>query len=121
MGIEETDKKEQVEDKNDNEEDNEEDEEQDDDDEEDGDNEKVDEKDIKESFQPAHLGVPDKYRIDYPDMIEEEEEDDDDIDRKPVSRPRISKKERKLLKKGVDPNTVPQNTQPKKQEQKSKP
>ena len=122
--IEETDKKEQVEDvedKNDNEEnDEEEDEEQDDDDEEDGDNEKVDEKDIKESFQPAHLGVPDKYRIDYSDMIEEEEEDDD-IDRKPVSRPRISKKERKLLKKGVDPNTVPQNTQPKKQEQKSKP
>ena len=64
----------------------------------------------KEKFQPAHLGIPEKYRVDY-SMVESDEEDDDDDDNddnddKTTGRRRLTKRERRLMKKGIDPTTV---------------
>merc|ERR1712137_114451 len=76
-----------------------------------------------EEFQPAHLGIPEKYRIDF-SMVDEEDEDEEDPSNPKGSRPRISKKQRKLMKKGIDPATVQADSGPggkkKQNQQKSK-
>ena len=64
----------------------------------------------KLKFQPAFLGIPEKYRI---DSMDREEESDEDEEGKPgATKKRISKKDRKLMKKGVDPSQLPK-TEPK--------
>merc|ERR1712137_1381324 len=59
-----------------------------------------------EKFQPAHLGIPEKYRIDFSMGEEEEEEEEEDDDSPVATKKRIPKRDRKLMKKGIDPGSV---------------